>query len=566
MLRGNETIVAAHRIARKWKKKYPKAQKISIKSSSATTMTSETVIAPSLSTAQDDGTFTYDKVKSTAKERKHLNLKNPLDANEIKSKIWNYYSLSELIQYLGQKENDEFKYKRITLQFPDNLICDSATIVHELQRELNIVPRANQDTGESNTAQRVWILADTSYSACCVDEVAAEHVRSDLVVHFGDACLNEIDKLQAVFVLGKPTLDVDAIVKQIKTAYSTEQKVVLMSNAPHTYLLPEIAKQLPDYDILIADLPKTSRAKIIGYTPPPTGHKKFNRVFNTDTVEFGEYELFHITSPESPRLLQLTTNFASVTTYDPISGTVSTGPFPNLMRRYKYVHQARMAGTVGILVNTLSLANTKVLLNTIKEKIKEAGKKHYIFVVGKPNVAKLANFESVDIWCILGCDHQGIIIDQINEYYKPIVTPYELLLGLSDELSWTGKWVVDYKSVLEEYGNEVIQQNEDPDTDEDLPPVFDPVTGRYVSTSKPLRQINHLMVTSSEQGGVDDHDNQLVKRFSNAVAIKGTVSTSAIHLQNRHWTGLGSDYTEDENAAGALVEDGRKGIARGYDI
>ena len=106
--------------------------------------------------------------------------------------------------------------------------------------------------------------------------------------------------------------------------------------------------------------------------------------------------------------------------------------------------------------------------------------------------------------------------------------------------------MVDYKSVLEEYGNEVIQQNEDPDTDEDLPPVFDPVTGRYVSTSKPLRQINHLMVTSSEQGGVDDHDNQLVKRFSNAVAIKGTVSTSAIHLQNRHWTGLGSDYTEDE--------------------
>ena len=56
-------------------KKYPTTQEISIKSSSATTMTSETVIAPSLSTAQNDGTFTYDKVKSTAKERKHLNLK-----------------------------------------------------------------------------------------------------------------------------------------------------------------------------------------------------------------------------------------------------------------------------------------------------------------------------------------------------------------------------------------------------------------------------------------------------------------------------------------------------------
>ena len=66
------------------------------------------------------------------------------------------------------------------------------------------------------------------------------------------------------------------------------------------------------------------------------------------------------------------------------------------------------------------------------------------------------------------------------------------------------------------------------------------------------------MVTSSEQGGVDDHDNQLVKRFSNAVAIKGTVSTSAIHLQNRHWTGLGSDYTEGRECTGALVKTGEK--------
>ena len=94
-----------------------------------------------------------------------------------------------------------------------------------------------------------------------MDEVAAEHVRSDLVVHFGDACLNEIDKLQAVFVLGKPTLDIDAIVKQIRSAYSTEQKVVLMSDAPHTYLLPEIAKQLPDYEIIVADLPKLREPK-----------------------------------------------------------------------------------------------------------------------------------------------------------------------------------------------------------------------------------------------------------------------------------------------------------------
>lgn len=87
-----------------------------------------------------------------------------------------------------------------------------------------------------------------------------------------------------------------------------------------------------------------------------------------------EYELFHVTIPEAPRLLQLTTNFASVTTYDPDTSTTSQGPYPNLMRRYKFVHVARSAGTIGILVNTLSLSNTKQLINTIKDKIKIAGK------------------------------------------------------------------------------------------------------------------------------------------------------------------------------------------------
>lgn len=524
-------------------------------------MTSDTIVAPSLSTYQDDSMFSFDQVKTTHNARLHLNLTDSSDIKEIKSRIWDYYSLRELVDYLSQKEGDDYKYKRITLQFPDSLVCDSATIVHELQREMGISPLNNSDSGVDNNTQRIWILADTSYSACCVDEVAAEHVNSDLVVHFGDACLNEVDKLPAVFVLGKPQVNINDIVKQFKETYSTDQKIVLMSDAPHSYLLHEIRAELKDYEIVIADLPSTQKSTLIGYTPTTSSFKKFNRSF-PEEFDFSEYELFHITVPESPRLLQLTTSFSTVTTYDPILNLISSGPFPNLMRRYKFVHQARMAGTVGILVNTLSLANTKTLINTIKEKIKEAGKKHYIFVVGKPNVAKLANFESVDIWCVLGCDHQGIIIDQINEYYKPVVTPYELLLGLSDELSWTGKWITDYNSVLQEYGNEVIQEKEDVDTGEDLPPEFDPVTGKYISTSRPLRQVNHLMVTAE---GETNTNNQLVERFSNVVAIKGTVSTSAIHLQNREWTGLGSDYAQDENE-GAVVEDGRKGIARGYDI
>ena len=373
-------------------------------------MHSEEPVAPALSTYQDESTFSYDKVQSTYKERKHLRLKNPQDHDEVLDKIRDYYSLPQLVEKLSETtDGNQPRYRRITLQFPDELICDSATIVHFLQEKLGI--------DASSSQQKIWILADTSYSACCVDEIAAEHVQSDLVVHFGDACLNEVAKLNSMYVLGKPEVDVDEMARQFRERYKEGDKVVLMANAPYTYILYQLKDKLVEYkDVIVADLIlPSSKSEIIGYQPTKDNKiSKFNRTFPVEDIS--EYDLFHVTIPEAPRLLQLTTNFASVITYDPDTNTTSQGPYPNLMRRYRFVHVARSAGTIGILVNTLSLSNTKQLINTIKEKIKKAGKKHYIFVVGKPNVAKLANFESVDIWCVLGCDHQGIIIDQVNEF------------------------------------------------------------------------------------------------------------------------------------------------------
>ncbi|KAI3403402.2 DPH2 [Candida oxycetoniae] len=528
----------------------------------------EEAVAPSLSTAQDDSAFSYDKVvKSVTEERKHLNLKDPFDKDELISCIHNYYSLDKLVKELSVKDGETLKYKRVTLQFPDNLICDSSRIVEYLQQELS-------------SEQKLYILADTSYSSCCIDEVAAEHVNSDLVVHFGDTCLNEVAKLAAFYVLGKPTVNLENILTQIREKFQEEDKVVLMANAPHTYVLHLLKQRLPNFEnLIVADLIEPlSKSAIIDYTPMSNARfSTLNRSFPVDD-DLSTYHLFHLTTPEAPRLLQLSTTFATVTTLDPSTGTLSQGPYPNLMRRYKHVHMVRSSGTIGILVNTLSLSNTKQLINTIKHKVKAAGKKHYIFVVGKPNVAKLANFESIDIWCILGCDHQGIIIDQTNEFFKPIITPYELLLGLSDELCWTGKWVTDYKSVINEYiQDDKLEQQviENGNNSSDEEPEFDVVTGKYVNTARPLRQINHLMVESREQSEEEEEEeenSQLVQKFSNTVSIRNTVSTSAMHLQNRHWTGLGSDFKDDDHSEGnesrgegAVVEQGRQGIARGYD-
>lgn len=581
------------------------------------------VQAPALSTPQDDSAFTYAKVNKTEMKRVHLQL---ADGEDYVTKVYEYYSLEELANFLSTTETGEDgettrKYKRVTLQFPDQLICDSATIVQELQKRLkltskdlpiklensteveslgsacktggcssNCLTKNTCAPGPPDLTQRLWILADTSYSACCIDEVAAQHVNADLVVHFGDACLNPVASLSSAYVFGKPSLDMSHLASEFRTRYPLDsfkdQKIALMADAPHTYLLNALASTLSEYQIIVTDLTLSDEhSQIIGYAPQKCEENNLRvlgRVFKGVEVEDNDdsilmdYELFHIGLPEAPRLLQLTTKFLSVTTFH--DNQVSQGPYPNLMRRYRYMHMARAAGTVGILVNTLSLANTKLLVNQLAKKIKDAGKKHYIFVVGKPNVAKLANFEAVDMWCVLGCDHQGIILDQTSEYFKPIVTPYELVLAIGDEFEWTGKWVTDFRNVLQEIGEDETEE-EKPDTatenldqESDEEPEFNPVTGQYTSTARPLRRLQHLRVTMNEEeeeGSPDSQNSEtgaLVKKLSGAVALRGTVSTSAAHLQTREWTGLGSDWTDDVDADGAAVEEGTSGIARGYEF
>lgn len=571
-------------------------------------MVGESVVAPTLSTLQDESDFQYVKTDTLKARREYLSLSEKASREELTTRIRKYYSIDEIVHFLRQKcdRNAEkfegLRFKSITLQFPDQLLCDSAIVTQLLQQDLEKLNALdakkvkNSDMEESwkehlvaSYSQKLWVLADTSYSPCCIDEVAAEHVLSDVVIHFGDACLNKVEKIPVAYVFGRPHADLDGIINDFKRTYEDRfSNIVLISDASYNYIIYELYLRLKgEYPKLVygdIDLSETPTFKIIDYHSRNNDKKSsihyFNRIISgldempVDNAEeyFGSSHLFHITKPEAPRLLQFTTRFDSVTLYDPVSNSLSKGPFPSLMRRYKYMHVARTAGTIGILVNTLSLENTKTLIDSIGKRIKDANKKHYIFVVGKPTTAKLANFESIDVWCILGCDYLGIIIDQGSEYFKPIITPYELILALREEVSWTGKWVTDYKAIFnelkkDEETNSSAKNDIPDDLDDFCAPEFDVVSGELVSSSKPLKSIRMLeRLLSGDLNEFDNSSKELANRFSGTLSIKNTVSTSADRLQNRFWSGLGCDADDgsEKDDIGAPIEEGRVGTARGY--
>ena len=79
-----------------------------------------------------------------------------------------FYELEESIEFIKK-----YDAKITALQFPDNLLKDSTYIANYLG---------------NNTNSKIFILADTSYSSCCVDEVAAQHANVDVIIHYGESC------------------------------------------------------------------------------------------------------------------------------------------------------------------------------------------------------------------------------------------------------------------------------------------------------------------------------------------------------------------------------------------
>ena len=96
----------------------------------------------------------------------------------------------------------------------------------------------------------------------------------------------------------------------------------------------------------------------------------------------------------------------------------------------------------GILVGTLGVAGYQDAIESIRRLAKQAGKKTYTMLMGKPNPAKLANFPEVEIF-VMVADPQGMILDS-KEYYAPIITPFEAHLAFSGDAEWTGDYSLDF--------------------------------------------------------------------------------------------------------------------------
>jgi diphthamide biosynthesis protein 2 len=77
--------------------------------------------------------------------------------------------------------------------------------------------------------------------------------------------------------------------------------------------------------------------------------------------------------------------------------------------RYFLIQKAKEANTVGIIAGTLGVADYQTAITQLKQMCQRAGKKVYLFVMGKLNVAKLANFAEIDIYTLVACPENSMV-------------------------------------------------------------------------------------------------------------------------------------------------------------
>ncbi|KAM7221947.1 Major facilitator superfamily domain containing protein [Rhypophila decipiens] len=545
----------------------------------ATKMANEPSVAPALSTPADHLFEHVEPISETRTQR--------LPDDELR----NIYEITRTA-----REIRDGGWTRVGLQFPDTMLTDAPWVAETLGAELASPGGQNggsgNESGAANKQPRIYILADTSYSSCCVDEIAAEHVDADVVVHYGRSCLSPTSRLPVIYVFTRHELDHAATVEAFEKEYADKQeKVILMADVTYQDHVQDIATQLQARGY--AHLLSTS------IVHDPTGripNRKMVWPDSSDALcgaeELKDFSIFHISDPPTALLLALSSRVRSLHIHPTnASSSDSSPPTQRLLgRRYARCLSLATAGVIGILVNTLSVQNYLASIDSIRKQIAAKGKKSYTVVVGKLNPAKLANFAEVDGWVVVGCWESSLVEDD-SSYFKPVITPFELDIALAGDESrvWTGEWwggiegVKEFKDGAEKKNNDeqatLTLNGEDglgdeDDQEESEPPEFDLRTGRLISHSRPMRLAANK--TPSGQTAVSSDsvkESTADESWSGTLALRpktelatvnGVVSPGAEYLRSqRTWQGLGSDF---DNQASTVIEEGRSGVARGYTV
>jgi len=482
-------------------------------------------------------------------------------SGEDETRIWDdfhdYFEIEKVAEWIRTNA-----YQRVALQLPDHLLKFAVKIVRVVEEKVG------------SDQLRIFVLGDTSYGSCCVDEVAAKHGLASAVVHFGPSCLSPPSSLPVLFVFGKEQVDVDDLINQCVSAFPASIDLLflfdpLYSHAENVFeqklksrfvnsilgrtLVPSLVSGADDSPSLVSPIDVNvdvgddddERKKDEGRERRLVAEICRRNVQFPEGKKLQDYKIVYV-GMEGPALNNLILHFQNeFYTYDPKRKTLrkeSVNVNKTFLKRYYLIEKVKDANIIGILAGTLGVANYLDIIKRLKDLIKSAGKKSYTFVVGKLNVPKLANFQEIEAYVLVACPENSLI--DSREFFQPVLTPFELEVALNPSREWEPKIVTDFRKLLPGESDCIDFEGFTSEERNDV----SLITGK-------LRQIGR----EEDVARVND-EKSLVKRDDGMVVAN--IHTGAGYLQNRSWKGLEQNLGQTQVKK---ASEGQRGIAMGYE-
>lgn len=613
--------------------------------------------------------------------------------NKEKQSIREYYEIdrlsNEIIECLNLHEknndenNDDFSFLcKIALQFPDELLIDSHEVSWLLQTQIsnNLILLSSSSSSSSSLPRKqknvfVFVLGDTTYAPCCVDEVSAKHLNADIIIHYGsDACLTQTSgNIPVLYSFGfyheegekgetkisnnnNNNVLCEFVWKALNDEEKRNNKLLILYNVKYHSMIDSIATSLYDTkqqqevigkiilqkdtnDIIVGQIPDTttttshtqnskknctsvekasneqqsscckgsssSSCQRQSLTPNDniivTHHQKHHSVtigglqvlFPESKEEKDEYIMLYIgenckqmvstmmhshhstittttttSQPQPQPLPPITQRWAYSPQNKSFTQDASSFCSRELKRRFFLIEKAKMSQIYGIVLGSTSMGDTMTsYISHIKNLIERNGKYCYIFIIGKLNVNKLANFGEIETFVLLSCPNQSLFLRREDDFHLPLITPLELEIALG-EREWGGFYTTDFTQLVSRSNNETENEIEhdndndksnDDDVDDDAP-FFSMISGRYEERKVlPSQQQERLLMKGDQQQ--EKGDNLLQNLPGKGQLTEYHSASATLYLEKREYQGLTSQIgtTKVEKAV-----EGRKGIASDY--
>lgn len=284
----------------------------------------------------------------------------------------------------------------------------------------------------------VTILAEQTYGACCIDDMLAEELGCEFIVHYGHSCLIPVAEMlvKAMYVFVEIDFEHSHLVECLLENFKdNEVRMALIGTIQFNTVLHRVFKEMKSLGYANMFVPQArplSAGEVLGCTAPRLAP-------STECIVYIGDGRFHLEAA------MLANPMIRAYRYDPYHKRITTEGYDHeAMRaiRTAAVEAARSADSFGIIISTLGRQGSPKIAEDLRLKIAAAGRSVRVCMMPEIKPEILSAITGVDVWVQVGCPR--LSIDWGYAFSQPLLSPFELNVALGHAAMPVDFYPMDY--------------------------------------------------------------------------------------------------------------------------